>query len=579
MAVTEGGAMAWSRVRSVALLGSLVLVVAASAVGAAPGELDPTFGEDGTVVFSEPLDRITSTRGAGIAVLADGKLLVAGGDFEVYRLQPDGSLDRSFGVLGRVAPVPELEGPAEAFELQPDGKMLLAGSHEEQMVVLRFHPDGVLDTSFGENGRFTLDLSPDDDRLHGLALQADGSILAAGRTGDLWDQPFSVLMRLTPSGDLDPSFGTNGLVLMGSGLPIENDRHMELFDVAVQPDARIVASGVTSNCAGVLPGDGCDVDAMVVRHLANGELDPSFGSGGIATFEVSADRPAGTPPTPYEAPFAIALQPDGAVVVAGEASWSLVPSDFLLARFDHAGILDPTFGGDGVVITDFTGEGETATELAIQADGRIVVVGGNSRQGINDTPPAFRVARYNSDGSLDATFGQGGKTTTRFAGAASAESVAIQPDGRLLAGGWTTCGNPCEGPLALWAVARYLADALPECTILGTRGDDRLIGTSGSDVICGGPGNDTIEGGDGNDVLVGGPGNDVTRGGSGDDTVHGGPGRDVLVGGLGADELAGGADDDALDGADGTSGNDTLDGASGNDTCVADPGDPVSSCP
>jgi uncharacterized delta-60 repeat protein len=268
------------------------------------------------------------------------------------------------------------------------------------------------------------------------------------------------------------------------------------------------------------------------------------------------------------------------------------------------GDLDPTFDGDGTVITDISG-GDQARGVAIQGDGKIVAAG--STNGGAD----FGLARYNPDGSLDTTFDTDGKVITDISGDDVAQGVAIQGDGKIVAAGYTNGGTD-------FGLARYQGTPPPPvacagmaATIVGTNGDDLLAGTPGPDVIhglggndvingfdgddliCGGDGDDTLRGQDGNDELRGDAGGDTLYGGDGNDTLYGGDGDDVLNGGAGldllrgqdgndllkggaaADELIGGLGDDTLyghDGADilrGSAGDDTGNGGPGNDTCTS----------
>ena len=541
--------------RSVLASISLIVMglVSAVAVATTPGDLDPTFGDGGKVLLPGPGGAI------GAEILSDGQIIVGGGEFEAVRLKPNGVVDQFFGTLGR-AKFQQPPGWAEAMVIQPDGKIVMAGwEYPERVMLVRFGSNGLPDWSFGNKGRVAVDLAPGEERFLTLALQADGKIVAGGWASGAYG--LLALARFMPDGQLDAGFGDGGVVRSQPDTPGHS-----AFDLAIQPDGRIVIVGWMANC--------CDIDLAVSRYLGDGTIDQSFGTGGTSRLELSEMRPPGTPPNSYELPFAVALQNDGKIVVGGDVEWSSLEfGDLLLARFTDAGTLDPTFDGDGILVKSFPGPGEpTARDLAIQSDGRILVAGGFGFF-FGDGEYQFQVLRFEPDGSLDESFGDGGRVVSAFGTRGAARSLAIAPDGRILAAGLSIDSTDS------WAVARYLVGAPPPCTITGTNGDDNLIGTPGVDVICAGPGNDTIEGRDGNDVVYGGPGDDVILGGRGDDTLEGGPGRDSLIGGEGSDRLFGGADEDTLDGIDGTAGNDMLTGGGGTDSCAADPGDQVSSCP
>ena len=176
-------------------------------------------------------------------------------------------------------------------------------------------------------------------------------------------------------------------------------------------------------------------------YAAAGDLDPTFGVGGKVTTEFSSSQ--GFVNT-------VAWQTDGKLVAAGESGASGSNPRLALARYNADGSLDTTFGGDGEVTTDFTSKEDFATAVAIQSDGKIVAVGESGGGGSN---PKFALARYNADGSLDTSFDADGKLTTDFSqGEDLAWTVAVQLDGKIVAGGDALGDNPT------WALARYSID-------------------------------------------------------------------------------------------------------------------------
>jgi uncharacterized delta-60 repeat protein len=231
------------------------------------------------------------------------------------------------------------------------------------------------------------------------------------------------------------------------------------------------------------------------------------------------------------------LQPDGTIVAAGwvEASGGIGVL-IALARYTPHGTLDLTFSDDGTVLTEITPGSEQddgAAALALQPDGKLVVAGW---AGFSGCSTAFALARYTTNGTLDPSFNDDGKVTTPFGSDSSecetsdrAFALAIQPrDGRVvLAGSTTARGN------ADFALARYHALTCGGVVVtrVGTADNDTILGTNGPDVIYGFGGNDTILGRGGNDLLCGGSGDDTLRGGSGDDILRGGAGTDTCDGG------------------------------------------------
>jgi uncharacterized delta-60 repeat protein len=227
---------------------------------------------------------------------------------------------------------------------------------------------------------------------------------------------------------LDRTFGTRGKVTTDFG------GRDGAAAVALQPDGKIVLAGTTTNS-----------DTDIIHHVAlarynvDGTLDASFGSGGkvITGLGTSSDEWA----------TGIALQSDGGLVIAGSTA---DPSNFSLARYNSNGTLDANFGVGGKVITDFGTIAEGALGVALQSDGRIVTAGYAYTNGATGD---FALVRYNADGTLDTSFGSGGKVTTDFGTNSDlAAALAIQSDGKIVAAGYAVLSASGMD----FALARYL---------------------------------------------------------------------------------------------------------------------------
>jgi uncharacterized delta-60 repeat protein len=282
------------------------------------------------------------------ALQPDGRIVLAGDSdlrVAVARLRPDGGLDPTFSSDGKKTfgwgPISR----AKAVLVLPSGKLLLAGFSGPEggnVELARLHPDGPLDTEFGDDGRASIDFGGDDFG-NALARQPDGRILVAGRS----TAAGAIVARLRSNGTLDPSFGTGGRVTLPGGGSANA--------VLVQPDGRIVVAG-----------NAIAERMRVTRLLPGGAPDPAFGGGdgdGVAEVDVAplADQAA-----------AAALQPDGRIVVAGSSQDS---GDMAIARLLADGSPDPGFGGgDGIATVDF-GAAAFAFAVALQPDGRILVAG------------------------------------------------------------------------------------------------------------------------------------------------------------------------------------------------------------
>ncbi len=175
-------------------------------------------------------------------------------------------------------------------------------------------------------------------------------------------------------------------------------------------------------------------------HAAPGDLDSSFGTGGLVTTDVAGNADRG---------YSIAIQSDGYIVVAGYANPGSYDG-FAVARYASDGFLDPSFGTGGLVTTDMSGNSDQGRSIAIQADGKIVVAGYAYDSGYD----SFALARYNADGSLDISFGTGGKVTTDMSGNSDrGHSVAIQSNGKIVVAGYAY-----DSGYDSFAIARYNSD-------------------------------------------------------------------------------------------------------------------------
>jgi uncharacterized delta-60 repeat protein len=240
------------------------------------------------------------------------------------------------------------------------------------------------------------------------------------------------LARYNPDGTLDPTFGTGGTVTSD----FDGSVVFSVGGLAVQADGELVVAGTVAS------GPLGNLDFALARYSPDGSLDPTFGSGG----KVITDLMGGD-----DVARALVVQADGRPVVAGSFS-SATAFDFALARYQPNGALDPTFSKDGKVTTDITGS-DGAKALVLQADGKLVA-GGVANNGVGSVD--FALARYQSNGALDRTFGRAGKVTTDFAGPNADDEVngmAVQADGSVVAAGDAGMAQTT----ADFALARYRA--------------------------------------------------------------------------------------------------------------------------
>ncbi len=399
-----------------------------SAAYAQAGALDTSFGGDGRVTTN-----LTSGRdyAVGLIIQADGKLVAAGraggrgGRFALVRYLADGTLDATFGGDGKVFTnfTARFDGAFD-LEIQADGKLVAAGmaGGYSRFALARYNSDGTLDTSFGGDGKVTTNFTAGADFAFGVAIQTDGKIVAVGRAGGSGGRV--AVARYNVDGTLDTSFSGDGKATTNFTAGEDTVDH-----VAIQSDGRIIVAGT----AGYFSNN---ARFALVRYDTDGTRDATFSGDGKLTTNLTSG---------FDGAFAVAIQPlDQKIVATGQAGLNLA-----VLRYDPDGTLDSTFSGDGKATTSFTRGLDYADDVALAADGKIIVAGAANFFGAN---PKFAVARYNGDGTLDATFGGGdGKVTTDFTSVwDGAYDVEIQAtDGNIVAAGGASNGRK-------FALARYL---------------------------------------------------------------------------------------------------------------------------
>lgn len=425
------------------------------------GNPDSNFDGDGRLVYTlgSGFNQVDLVQAGAVALQADGKIVVSGGanDGEdvavVARFGSTGQIDATFGNSG----IRSFSDFTQAYGLtvQSDGRIVVAGRSatevlqdfggtstyvpEDSVVVARLDSHGAIDTGFGDSGTFRWASSSKADWANGVALQSDGKIVVAARIWSFETNTVSFgALRLTSTGHLDNGFDTDGIVttnFVGQLQPINNSANQ----MALQSDGKIIVVGYASN--------GSDDDFALTRYEINGRLDDKFGSGGRIRTDFGATDRA----------YAVAIQPDDKIVVAGYTTNGTNIAHFVLARYTKDGVLDTTFGSSGKVIDDFgTYQYDFGYGVVIQSNGKIVIVGDtwNGSAGNYD----FGLARFNSDGSPDASFGSGGKVRTQV-GTGNDEVNGAIIDGRnriVVYGSAEFYGH------TNFALARYNSDGSPD---------------------------------------------------------------------------------------------------------------------
>ncbi|MBI2083712.1 MAG: hypothetical protein HYT76_09155 [Deltaproteobacteria bacterium] len=417
-------------------LSLFILFLISPSAWAAPGDLDPLFGTEGLVhtTFTG-----SDTRGfpvEEIALQSDGKIVVVG------------TVSRTVGCFN-------------------DGN----GWIWKDMAVARFNADGTLDTTFGDQGKVTLNFGEPELKQNGtqcsvtsgrssiatgVVIQDDGKIIVGGFVDvqvDLYEN-FAVA-RLNTDGTLDNSFGASGLVtdsFSGAKMPTNVNQHKlndgrwnQAYDLAFQPDGKILLVGWTNySPAGTY---------AFARLNEDGKLDTTFSGDGRAIFAFSSTNEIAT---------AVTLQPDGKIVGVGGGDSNGNGIDYHLIRLLSDGKPDLSFDSDGSVYIDINNQSyDVPKDVVIQSDGKIVVMGSYSGGGMQ----GISLARLGDDGGLDSSFDSDGIVKTpKVAEILSGNAVTLQPDGKILVAGRFDADSPQQDDFLLF---RYNSDGSLDPTFSG----------------------------------------------------------------------------------------------------------------
>ena len=394
----------------------------------------------------------SSAYGNSVAAQRDGKIIVAGyaevggvDQFVLVRYNSDGSLDTTLKGSGKLTTAVGKDCHGKGVALQGDGKIVVAGysfkaGGGQCFTVLRYTADGSLDTSFADSGKVTTNVGTKYASAESVTIQSDGKIVVAGDSFNASGNNDFAVVRFNANGTLDMSFNETGKATADFGA------HDYGRSVAVHGDGRIVVTGYTTKSYE------SKKECALACFKANGSLDTTFNGTGEVTTNFGGDGNAEG--------RSVAVQTDGKIVVIGYATAGNT-EEFALARYNADGTLDTSFGDSGQVMTDVGISGSNATGVALQKDGKIVVVG----YAVNNsgTNYDFACVRYNTDGKVDQSFGDGGKVMTSVGqGDGKANSVAVQSDGKIIVAGSvyfgdvTVAGSVYVGD-SKFAVVRYEA--------------------------------------------------------------------------------------------------------------------------
>lgn len=438
------------------ILCAVLFFAQTNAVFAADGDLDLSFDTDGIVIT----DNASSLEGVvDLAVQPDGKSIAVGFNRAnsmsairtvIVRYNPDGSIDTGFGASGKV--FIESVFPSE-LALQPNGKIVLVGEitpAQTSIYVARLNSDGSPDATFNGTGALTLFLRGTSDGADSIKVQPDGKILVGGSSVapnvSISRRDFA-LVRLNPDGSLDATFDGDGKVFT---LVQEN---AGISNLMIQSDGKIVAVGesfvvdtASNNSIGSF---------ATVRYNSNGSLDTAFNNSGTALAQFVSNGSPGA--RRFNTPETVLARANGKILVVGTTGSCCAPqplSQVAIIQYNADGTVDSSFGAAGKIQTGYlTFPTTTAFNAAIQADNKIVI--GGIGQPNNKSSLQAAVARFTANGSLDSTFNGDGWSMLQFPTniASRGDAVEIQPDGKILLGGTVITNSANDFLLARFTAA------------------------------------------------------------------------------------------------------------------------------
>lgn len=333
------------------------------------GNLDTSFGDNGIVSLTIGNDGCSISE---IEIQSDGKIVASGnanGGPILLRFNQNGTMDNSFGNNG----ISTLTSGG-SFEILDNGKFIIAGGFSDGFNVYfsisRYNSNGLIDTSFGNNGTVITDISPERFDLNAaLKIQEDGKMVLAGTTYTQATQRKTVIARFMPNGNLDSTFGVNGIVITSVGV---EPGYGIYTDLEIQEDGRIIAVGNAENEIG---NGFFESHSLMVRYNTNGSLDETFGLDGVVITDSATNG--------NSLINSIVIQSDNKIVTIGYSAEAMpsFQSYLTFMKFENNGNLDNSFGNNGIVITDlFNSETNSGYEVILQNDGKIIGLGITNEQ-------------------------------------------------------------------------------------------------------------------------------------------------------------------------------------------------------
>lgn len=410
------------------------------------GVIDTSFGVNGVVTGEVDSGAAKNDYAYSMLLDADGKVLITGQttnansneDMVIWRYTSNGVLDPTFGTGGIVTHHNAAGGNLHdnAYWLTQDstGKIVVSGRSENaslnyDMAVWRYDTAGVLDTTFGTNGIVVHNGAAGGNSYDsGYSITTDSSnrLLVGGGSTNASGNSDMVIWRYSANGTLDTTFGTNGIVVHSDALGVNAAERATC--IAVDPSGKILAAGYGVNPQG-------NSDLPVWRFNSDGTVDTTFGTNGVVVHQNAAGGNG------HDSGGSITVDLSGKIFIAGASQNTNNNYDMVIWKYDTNGVLDPTFGTAGIVVHNNAAGGngdDGAGPLVIDSYGKILVTGYSvNASGNND----LAIWRYNSDGTLDTSFGTNGIVTHNNAAGGNGDdrggAIALDASGKILVGGYS----------------------------------------------------------------------------------------------------------------------------------------------
>jgi len=390
------------------------MIISSTSLVAQPGSLDNTFGNFGKALVAVGVRPDAACK--HILLLKDGKYLMAGdtdatsghGTFIVVRTYQDGSIDNTFGVNGRLYWDFTTSSASGGLGIQSDGKIIQAGTTNNDGLILRSTQNGLPDQAFGTNGVERVHMQNLAVIFYDLCILPDDRILAIGSCGNN-----SILFRCLPDGTPDITFGSSGMVVTETG-PGERS-YGEV--VKLREDGKILMAGTSV----IISKDTLHIFDYLARYDTDGTIDTTFGVKGIVKNKFPGNETYGN---------SIQLLPDGKIIM-GVLTSNYPYYKIGLVRFTPDGSLDTTYGTSGLVYLTMPEASFFGPEICLQPDGKLLVCASD----VETSADHFLIARFLSDGTPDNDFGSLGRITVDLGKNSYCETMVLQDDNKVVVAG------------------------------------------------------------------------------------------------------------------------------------------------